>query len=95
MISLEVMQKILFADLFQLVEGLKAETKVLQKEVAKVTDPMDWDNKSILVNGIAGEAMLIAKIAKSAASMCDAFAVNGPYPEERIGTTPLEGMAKK
>lgn len=88
-------QKILFADLYRLINAIKDEIKVTNKEIGALleTNPNDWESLSITVNHIIAEASLISSIAQGMIQNGDQFLQDGPYAGERAGILPLEQLA--
>ena len=86
-------QKILFADLYRLLGGIKDETKTLGKEGQNLLSAFaDWESVTMCVNSIVSEAELIRSMAHAMIQNCDIFLRNGPYTGQSVGMLPLEFM---
>ena len=85
-------QKILFADLFRLIAGIKDEVKTVAKDVGTLLDGGDWEAVTMRVNSIASEAQLIQSMAQYMTENISLFLENGPYPGQSAGTLPLESL---
>ena len=86
-------QKILFADLFRLIAGIKDELKTAAKDVSTLLDGGDWESVTMRVNGIAAEAQLIQSMAQYMTDNISLFLERGPYPGQSAGVLPLESLA--
>lgn len=86
-------QKILFADLFRLIAGIKDEVKTVAKDVGTLLDGGDWDAVTMRVNSIAAEAQLIQSMAQYMTDNISLFLERGPYPGQSAGVLPLESLA--
>ena len=86
-------QKILFADLFRLIAGIKDEVKTAAKDVGTLLSGGDWDSVTMRVNGIAAEAQLIGSMAQCMTDNISLFLERGPYPGQSAGVLPLESLA--
>lgn len=88
-------QKILFADLYRLVGGIKDEAKFTGKEAEKVLmSYADWESLSLVINGIISEAQAIGAMAQAIIDNADLFLRNGPYIGESAHVLPLESLTK-
>lgn len=88
-------QKILFADLYRLINAIKSELKQTGKDIDKLMAYSDWESISMLVNGIVSEAQIIGDMAQAMIDNADLFLRHGPYPDQSAGMLPLEGMIKE
>ena len=86
-------QKILFADLFRLLDSIREEVKLTGKSVGSLLYEADWDKVSMTVNGITTEADLIRRMCNAMVQNCEQFLQNGPYVYQSVGATPMEGLA--
>lgn len=86
-------QKILFADLFRLIAGIKDEVKTVAKDVGTLLDGGDWESITMRVNSIAAEAQLIQSMAQYMTDNISLFLERGPYPGQSAGVLPLESLA--
>ena len=85
-------QKILFADLFRLLGGIKDELKTAQKDIGTLLDGGDWEAVTMRVNSIAAEAKLIQSMAQCMTENISLFLERGPYPGQSAGILPLESL---
>lgn len=85
-------QKILFADLFRLLGGIKDELKTAQKDIGTLLDGGDWEAVTMRVNSIAAEAQLIQSMAQYMTENISLFLERGPYPGQSAGVLPLESL---
>lgn len=86
-------QKILFADLFRLLGGIKDEVKTAAKDITTLLDGGDWEAITMRVNSIAAEAQLIKSMAQYMSDNIQLFLEGGPYPGQSAGILPLESLA--
>lgn len=87
-------QKILFADLYRMIGAAKDELKTAAKETDKLLEGHNWENLTMLVNGIIGEAAILKKIGEMIITAADCFLKNGPYEGQSAEYLPLERMAR-
>lgn len=88
-------QKILFADIYRLLGSIRGELKVIDKSAQELLyKQADWDQTSLLVNGIASEADIVRRMSEAIMVYINGFLDGGPYEGERAGTTPLEALAE-
>ena len=85
-------QKILFADIFRLIAGIKDELKAATKDCGTLLDGGDWESITMRVNAIAAEAQLIQSMAKYMNDNIAQFLENGPYEGQSAGILPLESL---
>lgn len=89
-------QKVLFADLYRLLNSIKGETKTAAKMIDTLMfNDDEWEHLSITVNGIITQAELIKAMCKAIVDNADNFLQNGPYANEGAHVTPLEGWANE
>ena len=88
-------QKILFADLYRLTEGIKEELKVLNKELPNLLKNEDWPALTAMLNIIHSEAAIIYKMSECIAINVNEFLDKGPYEGQRGGRMPLESLAEE
>lgn len=93
MYSLDVKQRILFAELYRLTDYIKDETKALTKTNELILTGMEWDTLTNAANRIIDTTREIQKRAVQIQSQAAEFIVNGPYPGQTPGKTPLESAA--
>ena len=91
--SLDDKQRILFAELYRLTNYIKDETKALTKTNELILTGMEWDTLTNAANSIIDTAREIQKRAVQIQSQAAGFIVNGPYPGQTPGKTPLESAA--
>lgn len=85
-------QKILFADIFRLIAGIKDELKAASKDCGTLLDGGDWESITMRVNAIAAEAQLIQSMARCMNDNITRFLENGPYEGQSAGVLPLENL---
>lgn len=85
-------QKILFADIFRLIAGIKDELKAASKDCGTLLEGGDWESITMRVNAIAAEAQLIQSMARYMNENITQFLEHGPYEGQSAGILPLESL---
>ena len=87
-------KKILFAEVYQNIAGIKGLLKEISKSVEHFafTDE-NWDNAYKRTQGMVGDIELITSCCREMLRSVDAFVANGPYYGATATRTPLESMA--
>ncbi len=88
-------QKILFADLYRLINAIKNELKQTGKEIDRLLNGGDWESISMTVNGIESGAQIIGDMAKTMIDNADLFPQKGTYQGQSAGMLPLEARILK
>lgn len=88
-------QKVLFAELYRLINAIKSELKQTGKEIDQLLNGGDWESISMTVNGIVSEAQIIGDMAQAMIDNADLFLRHGPYQGKSAGMLPLEARILK
>ena len=88
-------QKMLFADVWRIVNEMKKQLKVIDKESQELLyRQRDWSSVSSLVNEICTDADVVRRKSEAIMIYINDFLLNGPYVGETAGKTPMEAMAE-
>lgn len=85
--------KILFADLYGMINAMKAETKELGKNAEKLLANGQWETLALIAEDILGQSSRIRAVTNAISNAVAGYIEDGPYEGQRAGVTPLEGIA--